>query len=56
LESVEDIEVLGVAASDGRVLITHDKATMPDAFGQFVQASESPKYGFAKERLWISSI
>jgi predicted nuclease of predicted toxin-antitoxin system len=42
LAGVEDSEVLRIAASDGRVLITHDKATMPDAFGQFIQASESP--------------
>lgn len=42
LKSVEDIEVLGIAASDGRILITHDKATMPDVFGQFIQAGESP--------------
>jgi predicted nuclease of predicted toxin-antitoxin system len=42
LEGVEDREVLRIAARDGRVLITHDKATMPDAFGEFVQSSESP--------------
>jgi hypothetical protein len=34
--------VLGIAASDGRILITHDKVTMPDAFIQIIQASESP--------------
>lgn len=40
LEGIEDIELLRMAASDGGVLITHDKATRPVAFGEFMQASE----------------
>jgi len=42
LAGVEDIEVLGIAAAEGRVLVTHDKATMPDAFAQCLQTAESP--------------
>jgi predicted nuclease of predicted toxin-antitoxin system len=42
LVGIEDTEVLAVAASDGRILITHDKSTMPDAFGKFIQVTESP--------------
>jgi predicted nuclease of predicted toxin-antitoxin system len=42
LRGVEDAQVLAIASAEGRVLITHDKATMPDAFGKFIVSRESP--------------
>jgi hypothetical protein len=42
LAGLADREVLARAAHDGCILVTHDQATMPRHFGQFVQAQRSP--------------
>ena len=36
-----DIEVLEIAAKSQRVLVTHDRKTMPDAFGDLVARRQS---------------
>jgi hypothetical protein len=41
-EGMKDPQVLGLAASLGRILVTHDVRTMPRHFGNFVTGSESP--------------
>ncbi len=41
-EGMRDPEVLAVAASLGRVLVTHDVRTMPRHFGEFITGSECP--------------
>jgi hypothetical protein len=41
LQGQEDLKVLEIAASHGRVLVTYDKRTMPQAFGRFVLAMPS---------------
>jgi len=41
-ERMTDPEVLAVAASLGRVLVTHDVRTMPRHFGDFITGSDSP--------------
>ncbi len=40
--SMPDLEVLRLAASLGRVLVTHDARTMPAYLAAFVQSSVSP--------------
>jgi predicted nuclease of predicted toxin-antitoxin system len=42
LAGLTDQEVLAVAARDGRILVTHDQATMPRHFGEFVRSQRSP--------------
>jgi predicted nuclease of predicted toxin-antitoxin system len=42
LASLTDLEVLALAAEDGRILVTHDRKTMPAYFGQFIEHHESP--------------
>lgn len=37
-----DIEVLEIAANSQRVLVTHDRKTMPRAFGDLVLRRQSP--------------
>jgi hypothetical protein len=37
-----DPQVLDIAARAGRILVTHDKATMPGHFAEFIQSRESP--------------
>ena len=41
-EGMKDPEVLAVAASLGRILVTHDVRTMPRHFGEFINHSDCP--------------
>src|SRR5438132_1518022 len=42
LEGLEEPVVLGIAAQEGRVLVSHDRRTMPYHFGEFISNSDSP--------------
>lgn len=39
---IEDPEVLRIAAESGRILLSHDRRTMPTHFAQFLQNNSSP--------------
>jgi hypothetical protein len=39
LEGVRDPEVLSIAASQNRILVSHDFKTMPHHFGAFIQTN-----------------
>ncbi|AUT02422.1 hypothetical protein CLI64_19630 [Nostoc sp. CENA543] len=41
LEGKQDSEVLMIAAQDSRVLVTHDRTTMPGEFGNFIMSKTS---------------
>jgi hypothetical protein len=42
LRGLSDFDVLTLAARGGRVLISHDRRTMPRAFARFVSSNVSP--------------
>lgn len=42
LRRLTDMEVLAVAASEGRIVVSHDRKTMPRAFAEFVATRTSP--------------
>jgi hypothetical protein len=42
LEGMEDPDVLALAAESGRILVTHDRRTMPTHFGKFIESRRSP--------------
>ncbi len=42
LHDVDDPEVLALAASEGRVLVSHDRKTMPNHFREFISSHASP--------------
>lgn len=42
LESLSDLEVLAKAAHDDRILVSHDRRTIPIHFGDFIQTRTSP--------------
>ncbi len=42
LRGLSDREVLALAASEGRILVSHDRKTMPRAFAEFVRGTSSP--------------
>ncbi len=56
LTGLHDLEVLARAARDGRLLVTHDKNTMPTHFGEFITKTESPGVIVAGQRLAVRSV
>ena len=54
LEGVEDPEVLVRAAASGRILVTHDRRTMPRHFASFVAGDQSPGVLVVSQRLPVS--
>jgi Domain of unknown function (DUF5615) len=42
LRLLSDMEVLTLAAREGRILVSHDRRTMPRAFTQFLRSNASP--------------
>jgi predicted nuclease of predicted toxin-antitoxin system len=42
LEGVKDPEVLAIAAQQGRILVSHDRKTMPSEFAAFITSNGSP--------------
>jgi hypothetical protein len=42
LAGLDDPDVLKKVAQEGRILVSHDRKTMPDHFGQFIVTEESP--------------
>lgn len=42
LEGVDDLSVLGIAADQGRLLVSHDVTTMPIHFAVFIATRTSP--------------
>lgn len=54
LEGIKDPEVLAIAAQDGRVLVTHDRKTMPIEFGQFITSQTSSGVLILSQNLPIS--
>ena len=42
LRRLSDRKVLVLAASEGRIVVSHDRKTMPHAFAEFVEDGSSP--------------
>ena len=42
LSGLEDREVLRLAARENRILVTHDRKTMPRYFAEFIRSETSP--------------
>lgn len=56
LAGLEDSAVLGVAAQQDRILVTHDRKTMPHHFGRFILAENSPGVLIVSQRLPVSQV
>lgn len=41
LEGVKDVDVLAIAAQQERILVSHDRRTMPLEFASFITSSQS---------------
>lgn len=55
LSGLSDPEVLEIASSDGRVLVTHDQKTMPVHFGEFIAKHSSPGVLVVPQHISVSS-
>jgi predicted nuclease of predicted toxin-antitoxin system len=54
LEDMKDPEVLALAARNNRVLVTHDRKTMPIEFGRFIMSQTSSGVLILSQSLPIS--
>ncbi len=54
LEGVEDPEVLARAAAFGRILVTHDRRTMPWHFAAFISEHQSPGVLVVSQKMPVS--
>lgn len=51
LHHLSDPEVLALAAREGRVLVSHDRRTLPGHFREFVASQRSPGLIIVSQRL-----
>jgi len=56
LAGLHDLEVLALAARDGRLLVTSDRQTMPRHFGEFITRTESPGVIVARQQLPVGQV
>jgi len=42
IRGLDDLEVIAAAANEGRIVVTHDRSTMPAHFRNFVATQASP--------------
>jgi hypothetical protein len=54
LEGIKDREVLAIASRNSRILVTHDRKTMPTEFGQFITSQTSSGVLILSQNLPIS--
>lgn len=54
LEGRDDLEVLALAANASRLLVTHDRKTMPGHFATFIASRPSPGVLIVPQRLPIA--
>lgn len=54
LVGLDDAEVLALAASEGRLLVSHDRQTMPYHFGAFIQQRTSSGLLLVSQNLSVS--
>ena len=51
LANLDDASVLKRAAEQGRIVVSHDRKTMPGHFGQFILSDESPGLLIVSQKL-----
>ena len=57
LDSVNDLEVLRLAASEGRILVSHDVTTMAGTFEQFIRSgNRSPGLFLVPQDARVSNV
>jgi hypothetical protein len=53
---LKDEAVLAMAAKEGRVLVTHDRKTIPSFFGEFIKSNPSSGVLIVPQRLPVADV
>ena len=56
LKGVKDPEVLAISAQQGRILVSHDRKTMPSAFAEFIISNQSSGVMIVSRKLPIEVV
>jgi predicted nuclease of predicted toxin-antitoxin system len=56
LEGIKDPEVLAIASEQGRILVSHDRRTMPSEFAQFIIINQSSGVIIVSRKLSIEVV
>jgi hypothetical protein len=56
LASLDDTAVLKLAAEQDRILVSHDRKSMPNHFGQFILSENSPGLLIVSQKLRIAQV
>ncbi|NJN53530.1 MAG: DUF5615 family PIN-like protein [Anaerolineae bacterium] len=56
LSGLNDADVLKEAAAQGRILVSHDRRTMPGHFAQFILSASSPGLLIVSQKLSVSRV
>ena len=56
LSGLEDEDVLEIAAKSGRLLVTHDRKTIPHYFGEFIISQASPGVLIVPQKLPVANV
>ncbi len=56
LSGLEDEEVLVIAAKEGRLLVTHDRKTIPHYFAEFIMSQASPGVLIVPQKLPVANV
>lgn len=56
LSGLEDEEVLALAAKGGRLLVTHDRKTIPHHFAEFITSQTSPGVLIVPQKLPVANV
>lgn len=56
LSGLEDEEVLTIAARGDRLLVTHDRKTIPHHFAKFIMSQDSPGVLIVPQKLPVANV
>lgn len=55
LRGLADNRVLAISAADDRILVSHDRRTMPEHFAKFIESSDCPGVFIISQRLPVKN-
>jgi predicted nuclease of predicted toxin-antitoxin system len=56
LRGLSDAEVLALASRDGRIVVSHDRKTMPRHFAEFLRTNSSPGLFIVSQKADLTSV
>lgn len=56
LRVLSDAQVLALAAREGRIVVSHDRKTMPRHFAEFLRTNSSPGLFIVSQKIDLTSV